>query len=517
MKWKKWMKSYFSGFHQVSPVSWSFTNFSIFRFHQFHSFQQLHEVSWSFMFWASVKGISGIYLTWSAPKSMFCLGQFEWESWILGHTFVLRLLPLVFLETWHVTKEDFAKARDGTSLWVTCSAKVTTCHGYSSGPPSGKGKKPEGKKETGLFFQLCNQFFLHKFFYSSWDTLIWWGKGLGCIRADGDTKARVLWAMLFLFRVEMWKLKLRWRESPSWSFEVRWNVRVSLFPNFHSTDDCDPLCKRKAESRQRIVKSWEFSHDFDDLQERNQHFLSEFPWPITKILFFVTIFRWSASFDWSWWVLSWMHWKVWFVLIKGSVENWAVKGDVDGAKEERKKKGRAIHNVKDGCGTCETWRRNGRDSIRGIFLSSPFISLGLIRHCLLQSLCGAIFPTKHFWADSSWIPKEMNMQVYFNLWIQKPEGKFQRGNRISQSLGPLGLLNKFFRGFPPWIDGRSDGALAQSDQIAPKFHRWHSSWRGRYHSRPWQVARALGDKLGFLVTTCCRNFWSELGSLTERD
>ena len=50
-----------------------------------------------------------------------------------------------------------------------------------------------------------------------------------------------------------------------------------------------------------------------------------------------------------------------------------MKGDVDGAKEERKKKGRAIHNVKDGCGTCETWKRNGRDSIRGIFLSSPFI------------------------------------------------------------------------------------------------------------------------------------------------
>ena len=164
MKWKKWMKSYFSGFHQVSPVSWSFTNFSIFRFHQFHSFQQLHEVSWSFMFWASVKGISGIYLTWSAPKSMFCLGQFEWESWILGHTFVLRLLPLVFLETWHVTKEDFAKARDGTSLWVTCSAKVTTCHGYSSGPPSGKGKKPEGKKKQDFFFNFVTNFFLHKFF-----------------------------------------------------------------------------------------------------------------------------------------------------------------------------------------------------------------------------------------------------------------------------------------------------------------------------------------------------------------
>ena len=193
-------------------------------------------------------------------------------------------------------------------------------------------------------------------------------------------------------------------------------------------------------------------------------FCQSFPDQSQKSSFFVTIFRWSASFDWSWWVLSWMHWKVRFVLIKGSVENWAVKGDVDGAKEERKKKGRAIHNVKDGCGTCETWKRNGRDSINSRNLSVfSFIftwidstlsfPITLRRNFPHQAfLSWQLMNSKKNWTcrHCCWDEHHKKWGVYFNLWIQKPEGNLQRGNRISQSLGPLGLglLNKFFRGFP---------------------------------------------------------------------
>lgn len=441
-KWKKWMKSSFSGFHQVSPVSWSFTNFSIFRFHQFHSFHQLHqfhEVSCFELLWREFREY-----TWHEARQKACsaLDNFNWSPEFLDIIFCWDCCLLFFskLDMWPrrtLQKPEMVRASESHAV-----RKLQLAMDILQVLQVERARSLRAKRNRTFFVNFVTKSLLHKlFFYSSWDTLIWWGKRHGCIRADGDTKARVLWAMLFSYRVEMWKLKLRWRESPSWSFEVRWNVRVSLFPNFHSTDDCDPLCKRKAESRQRIVKNWEFSHDFDDLQERNQHFLSEFPWPITKILsFFVTIFRWSASFDWSWWVLSWMHWKVWFVLIKGSVENWAVKGDVDGAKEERKKKGRAIHNVKDGCGTCETWKRNGRDSIPGIFLSSPFIFTWIDSTLSFPITLRGNFPHQAFlswqlinskknWTcrHCCWHEHHKKWGVYFNLWIQKPEGNLQRG------------------------------------------------------------------------------------------
>ena len=53
-------------------------------------------------------------------------------------------------------------------------------------------------------------------------------------------------------------------------------------------------------------------------------------------------------------------------------------------------------------------------------------SLGLIRHCLLQSLCGAIFPTKHFWADSSWIPKRNEHAGLLQSSNTKARGKISK-------------------------------------------------------------------------------------------
>ena len=209
-------------------------------------------------------------------------------------------------------------------------------------------------------------------------------------------------------------------------------------------------------------------------------------------------------------------------------------------KKSGKKKAGQFTTSKMGVAPVKRGREMEEIQFEESFCLLRSFSLGLIRHCLFQSLCGAIFPTKHFWAGSSSIPKRIEHagivvgtsitrnEVFTSILEYKSQREIYKEEKDQSITRTTRTVKQILLRISPWIDWRSDGALAQittwrdgvvgkqnmkHDQIAPKYHRWHLSWRGRYHSRRWQVARALGDKLRFLVTTCCRNFWS----LTERD